>query len=71
MKNNWVLLDDELKINYSFGGVSLCDGKGWGKAFKAGLEPIARNTIKMVSESNGQRAKARLQVSEFFAVDLK
>lgn len=32
---------------------------------------MALKTIKMVSESNGQREKARLQVSEFLAVDLE
>lgn len=31
---------------------------------------MALNTIKIVSESKGQRAKARLQVSEFLAVAL-
>ena len=35
------------------------------------LLPMARKTIRMVSESNGQRLKALVQDSEFLAVDLK
>ena len=35
---------------------------------RAGLWPMARKTMRMVSESNGHRGKARVHVSEFLAV---
>ena len=50
------------------GGVSLGLGKGaWARS--TGWLPMARKTSRMVSESNGQRGKALVHVSEFLAVE--
>ena len=44
-------------------------GKGSAKDLRVGKFSIALKTRSTVSESNGQRENARLQVSEFLAVD--